>query len=284
MEMMIKSFKEFECNIERINEEELILKDEKMNLNFPNEKIFINDNKELISLQMEEIQKDQKLFNMNSQAKADYFRGNYDQNLNNHNTKEERIFTNNYFQNLTEEEIDNLPSIIIDNGFGYIKAGFSGVEGPRAVFPSTVGYPKYVCGMVGGDKKRFFVGADAQAKSGVLKFYNPIDYAYDYVYWDNMEKIWEHVFTNELRVHPSQYNVMLTEPPMNPRENRQKMAEIMFEYFKVSSLYIAIQPVLSLYSAGKFTGIAVDSGERFTNFVPIYDGYSLPHAHYLMLI
>ena len=151
--MMIKSFKEFECNIERINEEELILKDEKMNLNFPNEKIFANENKELISLQMEKIQNDQNLFNMDSQAKADFLRGNYDQNLNNHNTKEERIFTNNYFQNLTEEEIDKLPNIIIDNGFGYIKAGFSGEEGPRAVFPSIVGYPKYDS----GKKKKNFL-------------------------------------------------------------------------------------------------------------------------------
>ena len=26
-------------------------------------------------------------------------------------------------------------------------------EGPRAVFPACVGYPKYASGMVGGDKK-----------------------------------------------------------------------------------------------------------------------------------
>jgi actin-related protein len=52
---------------------------------------------------------------------------------------------------------------------------------------------------------------------------------------------------------------MLTEAPMNPKENREKMAQIMFETFNVPGLYIAIQAVLSLYSAGKFTGIVTDS-------------------------
>ena len=68
-----------------------------------------------------------------------------------------------------DEEGETKPHIIIDNGTGYCKAGLSGEEGPRAVFPACVGYPKYASGMVGGDKKEFFVGADAEAKRGVLK-------------------------------------------------------------------------------------------------------------------
>ena len=62
---------------------------------------------------------------------------------------------------------ESKPHIIIDNGTGYCKAGLSGEEGPTAVFPACVGYPKYASGMVGGDKKEFFVGADAEAKRGV---------------------------------------------------------------------------------------------------------------------
>ena len=52
----------------------------------------------------------------------------------------------------------------------------------------------------------------------------------------------------------------------------------MFETFNVPGLYIAIQAVLPLYSAGKFTGIVADSGDSVTHFVPIFDYYSLPHA------
>ena len=84
-----------------------------------------------------------------------------------------------------------------------------------------------------------------------------------------MEKIWGHVFTNELRTDPVEHNVKLTEASMNPKENREKIAPIMFETFNVPGLYIAIQAVLSLYSTGKFTGIVADSDD---------DGYSLPHA------
>ena len=55
--------------------------------------------------------------------------------------------------------------------------------------------------MVGGDKKEFFVGADAEAKRGVLKLNYPIEHGV-VNNWDDMEKIWGHVFTNELRVAP----------------------------------------------------------------------------------
>ena len=108
-----------------------------------------------------------------------------------------------------EEGGEAKPHIIIDNGTGYCKAGLSGEEGPRAVFPACVGYPKYASGMVGGDKKEFFVGADAEAKRGVLKLNYPIEHGV-VNNWDDMEKIWGHVFTNELRVAPEEHNVMLT--------------------------------------------------------------------------
>ena len=176
-----------------------------------------------------------------------------------------------------EEEIENKPHIIIDNGTGYCKAGLSGEEGPRAVFPSYVGYPKYFSGMKGGDKKEYFVGADAEAKRKVLKLNHPIDRGF-VNNWDDMEKIWGHIFTNELRAAPEEHNVMLTEAIMNPKENREKMAQIMFETFNVPGLYIALQPYLPLYAHGKFNGIVLELGEGVSQFCPILDGYSVCNA------
>ena len=54
--------------------------------------------------------------------------------------------------------------------------------------------------------------------------------------------------------------MLLTEPPLNPRSNRDTAAQILFETFNVPALHTSIQAVLSLYASGRTTGIVLDSG------------------------
>ena len=170
-----------------------------------------------------------------------------------------------------EEEVK--PNIILDNGSGYIKAGFTGDEAPKTVFPTCVGYPLLYDGSnKGEDVKEFFIGSDAETQKEKVKYVYPIEQGV-VNNWDEMEKIWGHVFFNELKVDSSEHNVMLTEAAMRPKQNKEKMAQIMFETFNVPGLYIAIQAVLSLYSAGKFTGFSVELGDGVSQFVQIFDGY-----------
>lgn len=90
-----------------------------------------------------------------------------------------------------------------------------------------------------------------------------------------MELIWEYTFTDELGVNPKGKRIMHTEPPSNPRKNREKMAEITFEKFGASHFFVQIQAVLALYSSGRPTGLVLDSGDGVSHTVPVFEGYTL---------
>jgi centractin len=79
-------------------------------------------------------------------------------------------------------------------------------------------------------------------------------------------------------VKTEDHPVLLTEAPLNPRHNRDKVAEIFFETFRVPALFFAPPAVLSLYASGRTTGVVLDVGEGVTHAVPVYEGFALPYS------
>ena len=100
---------------------------------------------------------------------------------------------------------------------------------------------------IDGGEREFFIGEDAQLKRGILKLNYPIKHGV-IENWEEMEKIQDYIFTNELRVAPEEHNVMITEYSWNYKINREKkIAKIMFEKFAVHGLYIINPIALPLY-------------------------------------
>ena len=169
------------------------------------------------------------------------------------------------------------PAIVIDNGSGLTKIGIAGDTAPRACFSTLIGRPKSKGIMVGMDPDISYIGEEAQSKRGVLKLNYPLEHGI-VTDWDDLEEILYYSYLNELKISSQEHPVLITETPLNPISNSEKIAEIFFEKFNVPYLYIANPAPLALYASARTTGLVLDSGDGVTMSVPIYEGYAINHA------
>jgi actin-related protein len=102
--------------------------------------------------------------------------------------------------------------------------------------------------------KDIMVGDEAAALRNYLQITQPMEHGI-VRNWEDMKHLWDYTFSEKLRVDPVGRKVLLTEPPMNPRANRQRMCQVMFEEYGFQGVYVAIQAVLTLYAQGVFYNV-----------------------------
>ncbi|KAF7239366.1 Actin-related protein T2 [Varanus komodoensis] len=176
-----------------------------------------------------------------------------------------------------KSRVYNAQAVVIDNGSGVCKAGFSGEVGPQKVIASVLGCPRSKLSLSKAKQKECYIGEEAQSKREALALRYPIEGGFINS-WDDMEKIWKYIYDKGLGVKPFERPLFMTESPLNPKEDRAKLTQLMFERFKVPAFYLSVPAILSLYASARYTGVVMDSGFGTSLAVPVYEGYCLPHA------
>ncbi|MES1909043.1 MAG: hypothetical protein MHM6MM_001855 [Cercozoa sp. M6MM] len=164
--------------------------------------------------------------------------------------------------------------IVLDNGSGFIKAGFAGDDAPRAVFQAVVGRPRFETVMVGVQDSDVFVGDDAIARRGLLHLEHATTRG-SVNNWEDLERLWHACFFDELQCEPESQPLLLTEAVHVAAREKAHKAEIMFEKFNVPALNISLGSVLSLYASGRTTGLVLDCGDSCTQCIPVFEGFTV---------
>eukprot|EP01052_Picozoa_sp_SAG31_P021082 SAG31_NODE_1612_length_7743_cov_6.653323_3_plen_375_part_00 len=169
--------------------------------------------------------------------------------------------------------------VVLDNGSGYIKAGFAKDHFPRVTFPSIVGRPILrTDNLESGDTplKDLMIGDECVPVLGQLDVTYPIkEGKVEAGRWEDMDALWTHTFS-KLNVDPTESLVLLTEAPQNSMQNRIQYLETMFEHHGFRGVCLVVQAVLTLYANGQLSGVVLDSGDGVTHTMPVYESTPIP--------
>ncbi|GFO03762.1 actin, muscle [Plakobranchus ocellatus] len=125
--------------------------------------------------------------------------------------------------------------------------------------------------------KENYIGDEAQDKRELLTLRYPIEHGI-IVKWEDMEKIWNHMFFSELKISPEQHPILISDPPFNPKGHKEKFVQVMFENYQVPAFFLAFEPMLCLLSTGRNQGTLLNIGEGYTSVASFWESHSPFHA------
>lgn len=190
-------------------------------------------------------------------------------------------------------------AVVLDLGAGLTKAGYAGTSDPSLVLGTLVGHPKLpkilptstsapdlpssnvqtrheYASSSAKPSVEYVVGEALNSLSGIVRLSYPMHRA-TVVDWPAAEELWRHV-TDSLSVAHGEHPFLVTEAPLNPRKNRERIAEFFFESCHVPSLYVSVPGILSLYASGRTTGQVLDVGDTVSTAIPVVEGHCDVHA------
>jgi actin-related protein 2 len=191
--------------------------------------------------------------------------------------------------------------IVLDNGSGYLKAGYSNQNSPEICIPALVGREilrygeKIDLNKIKETKKKseqkklikqmikerhlkeIMIGDEIIGFRSLLELSHPVT---EGIITDEEDlfKLWDYTLTQKMGIEdPSEKKIIVTEAPLNPISNKIKIFEILFEKIGVGAINIEPQAKCSLFAEGIDTGIVLDSGDGVTHCIPVSDGAILKH-------
>ena len=192
--------------------------------------------------------------------------------------------------------------IVLDNGSGYLKAGYSNQNSPEICIPALVGREilrygeKIDLNKIKETKKKseqkklikqmikerhlkeIMIGDEIIGFRSLLDLSHPVT---EGIITDEEDlfKLWDYTLTQKMGIEdPSERRIIVTEAPLNPLSNKIKIFEILFEKIGVGAINIEPQAKCSLFAEGIDTGIVLDSGDGVTHCIPVSDGAILKHS------
>lgn len=124
---------------------------------------------------------------------------------------------------------EDLNKIVIDQGSGSIKAGIAGDDQPMVTIPNIIGRPRQ---SNTASTQEYYIGHQARLNRDFLTIKYPMEHGI-ITSWDDMERIWHHLFVSQLHIEATERPVLFSEALLNPKGHREKMTQILFEKFNL---------------------------------------------------
>ena len=150
-------------------------------------------------------------------------------------------------------------AVVLDKGGDTFLAGYADGDFPEEVFPSVTAR-NGTTPSVRAKGRSNKVGDDVAEVMGLLKSKRPIQRGI-VTDWEAMEDLYEYTFSTRMKISLAEHPILLSEKPLNPKQDRTNHTELLFETFGACAIQFGIETTLAVYGANNGSVLIVSCGE-----------------------